>query len=261
MDAILGAPVPFIAGFPGSSIPKDVELQAGVGVLDLDKGTFEISKGAGGEEDDERIDRDEACTAGLPGKEILLDKLGAVYSRFQGGKEPMCVRAKQQRPEVCFLESAAASPSLLQTPPSDRSFSTRPLNPPPPHPPSPHRYNPSPSQLDAAKECAGLVKAHMIRLCEAALKADALDESRNGGGVGNRVGGGGRRRKEPRVDVDSEIAGALLADLREQGGGRKVRSGDPTRRRHDADNSRERKGRVARLRCCCFFLLALVVFF
>jgi hypothetical protein len=191
MDAILGAPVPFIAGFPGSSIPKDVELQAGVGVLDLDKGTFEISKGAGGEEDDELIDRDEACTAGLPGKEILLDKLGAVYSRFQGGKEPMCVRAKQQRPEVCFLESAAASPSLLQTPPSDRSFSTRPLNPPPPHPPSPHRYNPSPSQLDAAKECAGLVKAHMIRLCEAALKADALDESRNGGGVGNRVGGGG----------------------------------------------------------------------
>lgn len=110
MDAILGAPVPFIAGFPGSSIPKDVELQAGVGVLDLDKGTFEISKGAGGEEDDELIDRDEACTAGLPGKEILLDKLGAVYSRFQGGKEPMCVRAKQQRAEVCFLEGAAASP-------------------------------------------------------------------------------------------------------------------------------------------------------
>ena len=195
MDAILGAPVPFIAGFPGRTIPHDVELQGGVGILNLDGDnvTFEITKEpedpyferekrvVNGGEGKEEKEEEEESTAGLPGKAVLLEALAEPYSKFASsddGSAPM--------------------------------------------------YNPSQGELECAKVCAGTIREHIVRICNSALKADSEDQKRNGGGVEGRAdgrgeGGGGRRgggrgggggRNKKRTDVDGVVAEKLLKEFK-----------------------------------------------
>jgi hypothetical protein len=83
MNPILGAPVPFIAGFPGDEVPEDVDLQGGVGILNLEGKNgveFTVTDGDG-------VEKENVCASpasSMPYAKLLMSQLAPLYNKFSG---------------------------------------------------------------------------------------------------------------------------------------------------------------------------------
>ncbi|GMH56144.1 hypothetical protein TrST_g3041 [Triparma strigata] len=87
LDDFFQAPVPYIVGYPASSLPEDAELQEGVAILNLDAPDgpkFHVTRDVGRSQVDIAlgIGGDRSGGGGLPGKMKLLEQLKESYGKL-----------------------------------------------------------------------------------------------------------------------------------------------------------------------------------